>query len=311
MQIVTKATLTLAALAVSGCGGSGGGGGLGGGGLPGSSFGEVFRAEPSRSLLIDPKAVDYALRGDTSEHTASNTQGATGVIATATMFDATPVLRDVFMTLNTDRTQLTIQVQGWAPIVLAVNGSATEYTGSYGEFLGQTISLSHFNDMGRTQYSDSRDPFSTTIGVGHYGLETPLDRVPTVSTATYDGAFDALAYVSSFSSPTGVGANGTFNMVLNFDGSSLSGTTAGSVFYTDGASTLQEDIATGTVSGVIAGNGIGGTFTLAGPNSSASLIFEGNMYGWDHEEIGGALIGTITGGGGTNPVYGEFDGQLD
>ena len=309
MAMKYKSSLVLAALAVSACGG--GGGGLSGGGTPGSSVGEVFRAEPSGSLLIDPKAVDYALRGDTSEHTASNTQGATGVIATATMFDATPELRDVFMTLNTDRTQLTIQVQGWAPIVLAVDGTASEYSGFYGDFFGQSVSLSHFDDMGRTQYSDSRDPFTTTIGVGHYGLETPLDRVPTTSTATYDGAFNASGYVSSFSSPTGVGANGTFNMVLNFDGSSLSGTTAGSVFYTDGASPLQEDIATGTVSGVIAGNGIGGTFTLVGPNSSANLIFEGNMYGWDREEIGGALIGTITGGGGTNPVYGEFDGRLE
>lgn len=309
--------LTALPLVLSACGGGGGGGGgtLGGGGTPSASLGEVYRAEPTGSLLFDPFAVDQAMR-DNPEFTASNTQGATGVMAMATQYGGAPVLRDVRLSLSEDRTTLTLQIQGVGTFNLDEDGGLvgpSDTGGDYGVFgTGQFVSLFHFGDTGDIDYSDGRNLINRVLGDGIYGLETPLDRLPSsASPVAYDGTFEMLGVPQSFSSPVGFATDGTFTMLLDFSDGSIGGTTSGTITYLNGSSLAQDSGATGTVTGTIAGNGVAGTFSLIGANSSASHTYEGNLYGWDAGDIGGGVIGTVTGPSGSSTGYGAFEGQLD
>ena len=313
MQRKTGFLAIAAGLALTACGGGGGGFGGGNGGVPGASLGEVYRTAPTGSLIIDIDAIDQALRGN-PDFSASTAQGATGVMATATQFNSqAPQLRDVRLSLNADRSILTVQVEGWPTAQLPVDGSASKYSGTWGEFFGGIfVSLSHLEDTGTIDYTDSRNVMAVVSGDGFYGLETPLDRLPTSSTpVNYSGSFETIGHQSGFSVPAGWSTDGTFTMALNFDTGSIGGTTAGRIFYWDGSTLQQDNGATGTVSGVIVGNGIGGTFTLVGSASSATHTYEGNLYGWDATEIGGGVVGSVSGPGGTGGIYGAFEGQLD
>jgi hypothetical protein len=305
----TPKTLYLFVIGVflTGCGGGGGDGVGDSAGVPNASLGEVFRAPPSGSLLEDPFAVDQAMRGN-PEFTASNTQGATGVMAVATFLGGQPVLRDVRMSLSEDRSVLTLEIEGSSPVNLAVDGSASASSGQWGTFLnGQYVTLFMFDDTGTIAYSDNSSLTSPISGRGVFGLETPIDRLPSGS-AIYTGEFTTIGTVTSPTAPVGGATEGTLTMAIDFSTQSISGTTAGTITYFEEGTGLQQDMgATGTISGTVSGNGIGGNFTLVGTVANANHTFEGNVFGYDGDDIGGGVIGSVTAPDGTGAIYGDFE----
>ncbi|MXQ08676.1 hypothetical protein GQ651_12540 [Alphaproteobacteria bacterium GH1-50] len=263
--------------------------------------------------MNDPFAVFQAMRGN-PDFTASNTKGATGNMAVATFLGGAPVLRDVRMSLSEDMTVLTLQIEGLGTVNLPADGTPGETSGSWGEFFdGRYVTLFTFDDTGTIAYSDNRNIMSTVNGQGVFGLETPLDRLPTGSgPVSYSGDFETIGYVTSYTIPAGAATDGTMSMLVDFDSRTISGTTAGDIYYITSGKTLQVDGgATGTISGSVSGNGVAGSFTLNGAESSAFHSFEGNVFGWNADDIGGGVVASITGPGGTGYAYGTFETTRD
>ncbi len=100
--------------------------------------------------------------------------------------------------------------------------------------------------------------------------------------------------------PVAGSTDATMTMVLNFNAGSISGTTAGDITYFTGSTLATDSGASGTVTGTISGNGVSGTFSLADDVALASHGYEGNLYGWDGDDIGGGVIGSVTGPGGSS-----------
>jgi|GEM_PF-2751539 len=292
MCAISKNSFALAAIAVSACGDGGGAGNS-------VNYDPIFRTLPG-DLLESTVAIDSSLRNVGS----STGHGATGIMAMSTFLGPNPVLKSFKVRLSEDRQTAYLDISGLPEITMAADGTPNEFSGFWGEFFdGHHISLMHFDSEGQISYTDSTNIMSQVSGRGHYGLETPVDRLPT--SVTYSGTADGLGHFSSITATNVIGINGTFDMTVDFASDTLSGTTGGSIIFNAGNSA-----ATGTISGTAVDGSLGGTMTFDGGGHSVTTTFAGATYGWDATRVGGAFIGTFNiSGGGSQQVYGDFEGD--
>ncbi len=275
-----------------------GGGGIGGFGSNASaivnSYTPVYATAPDD---IDPT--------DEMDESVEGGPGATGIMAVATSFDSTPEFRTVKIRTNADGSILYLSVNGGAEIALD-----EMLSGAYGsnppmsEPLVSYIGV--FNSAWLTYSKINGTSFDTGDGV--IGIETPTANLPMGGPVNYTGDVTLFSYNDTVTRDDIVGVNGTFDMDVNFDSQTITGTTGGDINVSANGGGLNSYAATGTIAGSTSGNGLVGTMTFDSAGGNASLTFAGKTYGWAADEIGGALIGSISGtAAGTLPIFGHFD----
>ena len=299
----------IALLALAACGGGGGGagaGGFGGGASNALNYTPIYRTEASGSIPVDILALDNSLRnlGDSTGH------GATGVMAMGTQFSPNVSMNGFRVRLSNDRQTLTLSISGQPDIVLTADGTPSQFTGSWGDFFnGPYVTLTHTNGhSGKMTFQNINigPPYSGTFGGGVYGLETPIGQLPDTP-ADYTGTFEGTSQLQALAAGNQSLVSGTFDMTVDFDTGLVDGTTAGSISVLGASVNVTDSGATGLINGSTIGNGFTGSWTLNGSTYALDADFAGKTYGWEAEDIGGALVGTVTGGGDSLNLYGTFE----
>ncbi|NNJ68672.1 MAG: hypothetical protein HKP54_11620 [Boseongicola sp.] len=283
-------------LALAACGGGGGAVGGFGGNASGviNGYAPVYATAPDD---IDPT--------DEMDESVEGGPGATGIMAVATSFDASPEFASVKVRTNNDGSILYLSINGGSEVALdEIPGGAYGSNPPMSEPLVSYIGV--FNSAW-FQYTKINGA-SFDSGDGVIGIETPTIRLPTGGPVNYTGDVTLFSYNDTLKRDDIVGVNGTFDMNVDFDTQSITGTTGGDINISVNGGGLNSYAATGTVSGSTDGNGLIGSMTFDSAGGNASLTFAGKTYGWNADEIGGALIGSISGtGAGALPIYGHFD----
>lgn len=308
MKLAKISLMTTSLLALAACGGGGGGGGISGSASGALNYAPIYRTEATGSIPIDIQALDKSLRnlGESTGH------GATGIMSTGQQFTRNVDITGFTVKLSGDRETLTLSRPGEANIVLAADTTPDQFGGSWGNFSdGYHVSLNHaasghFGKMVFKYTKIGSSSVTNIYGEGIYGLETPLAQLPS-GDANYSGDFVGLAQLQALASGSQAMVDGTFDMTVNFDSGSVTGSTLGDISVLNPSFNVTDADATGTISGSTSGNGFTGNWTLNGATYAMNAGFAGKTYGWNAEDVGGALVGTITGGGENLNLSGTFE----
>lgn len=279
-------------LLLAACGGGGGGG-----------FGTNASAVLAGYSPVYATAPDDINPADEMDESVEGGPGATGVMAVATMFDGSPAFHAVKIRALADGSKLYISIDGGAEIELDETPS-----GAYGTNPPTSEPLVSYVGSGNSawlQYTKLNN-YIYDNGEGVVGIETPVTNLPDIP-AKYTGDVTLFSYNDTMTRDDIVSVFGTFDMDIDFNNNTITGTTGGTINTAINAGAGQSALSTGTISGSTAGNGLVGTMTFNSSLGDATVTFAGKTYGWSAEEIGGAAIGTITNtGDGTIPIYGQF-----
>ncbi len=243
------------------------------------------------------------MRGN-PDFVASSAHGVTGIVALSLGPDATPEFRDIRLSLSEDGETLTVEIEGLPSYELLRETNVGAGGGQWGFGIDPTAKLFNRANTGEIDFATFNSPFNLNQAIGTYGHVTPLERLPTGG-ATYSGGW-SLDHPSNSDPTARNSAGGQFDMTVGFDDGQITG------MISDGRNSFFETVeygGTGTITGSVTGNGVSGSLTMNTENASTTAVFEGSIFGWDGKDIGGALVGTTTGGGNTNAVFGSFEGS--
>lgn len=217
--------------------------------------------------------------------------GATGFVSVVEPFSNRGGVQAMKVTLNSDRSQATVQV-GSNSYTLDTGVGYSVSGGTYASSSSTSapiIGIANNDDYSVITYSDA----SGLMVFGYVGIETPTAGLPTGS-VNYSGDWSTNIWPKSMAGSPDV-ALGDLSMDIDFASGDITGT-------------LEESLTTvGTITGSVDDSRVSGTFDMTGTTHTGSLDFEGALYGDTAESVAGAFHGTVSDGTDDFHSTGIFD----